>query len=228
MLVKFLLVLSASAGKFDETESDYTVIIGKSKRDCYFEDLKKDKSYEIEYQVLDGGDLDITFELFDPSGKRLVRDVRQEDGMHTVDTKGNAGAYQLCFDNKFSMMTDKTVFFELFQDEDYDYDEDYDDDEYEDFKKGLAKDDYEEDTVKGLQTSLNKIKVNHGKTLQFQAMLRAFEAKDRNVIEHNYERVNFWSMVHLLAMVATAIFQVFFLRSLFAGQAQSRGTKQST
>ena len=43
----------------------------------------------------------------------------------------------------------QTVFFELFQDEDYDYDEDYDDDEYEDFKKGLAKDDYEEDTVKG-------------------------------------------------------------------------------
>ena len=66
----------------------------------------------------------------------------------------------------------------------------------------------------GLQTSLNKIKVNHGKTLQFQAMLRAFEAKDRNVIEHNYERVNFWSMIHLLAMVATAIFQVFFITSV--------------
>ena len=66
----------------------------------------------------------------------------------------------------------------------------------------------------GLQTSLNKIKVNHGKTLQFQAMLRAFEAKDRNVIEHNYERVNFWSMVHLLAMVATAIFQVFIISAL--------------
>ena len=64
------------------------------------------------------------------------------------------------------------------------------------------------DMISGLQTSLNKIKVNHGKTLQFQAMLRAFEAKDRNVIEHNYERVNFWSMIHLLAMVATAIFQV--------------------
>ena len=29
----------------------FQVIIGKSKRDCYFEDLKKDKSYEIEYQV---------------------------------------------------------------------------------------------------------------------------------------------------------------------------------
>ena len=96
-------------------------------------------------------------------------------------------------------------------DEDYDYDE-YDiDEEYKEFKDGLAKDDYEGETLKGLQTSLNKIKINHGKTLQFQAMLRAFEAKDRNVIEHNYERVNFWSMVHLVAMVATAIFQVFII-----------------
>ena len=94
-------------------------------------------------------------------------------------------------------------------DDDYDYDDDYEDEDYKNFKENLAKDDYEEDTLKGLTNSLNKIKGNHGKTLQFQAMLRAFEAKDRNVIEHNYERVNFWSMVHLVAMVATAVFQVF-------------------
>ena len=39
-------------------------------------------------------------------------------------------------------------------------------------------------------------------------MLRAFEAKDRSVMEHNYERVNFWSFVHLFAMVGTAVLQV--------------------
>ena len=61
----------------------------------------------------------------------------------------------------------------------------------------------------GLKNSLSKIKTNHGKTLQYQAMLRAFEAKDRSVMEHNYERVNFWSLVHLCAMVGTAMLQVF-------------------
>lgn len=68
-----------------------------------------DSNFTVNNQVLDGGDLDITFELFDPSGKRLVRDVRQEDGMHTVDTKASGGSYQLCFDNTFSMMTDKVT-----------------------------------------------------------------------------------------------------------------------
>ena len=108
----------------------------------------------------------------------------------------------------------QTVFFEIFLDTD-----DYDDYEYE----GLEEDDYEADTVTGrydlrkfqklknilgLKNSLSKIKTNHGKTLQYQAMLRAFEAKDRSVMEHNYERVNFWSLVHLCAMVGTAMLQV--------------------
>ena len=64
-----------------------------------------------------------------------------------------------------------------------------------------------------MKNSLSKIKTNHGKTLQYQAMLRAFEAKDRSVMEHNYERVNFWSLVHLCAMVGTAMLQVNILES---------------
>ena len=102
----------------------------------------------------------------------------------------------------------QTIFFEIFLNEDYD-DYDYEGDEdYQAFKDGLEKDDYEGDIVKGLTDSMLKIKQNHGKTLKFQAVLRAFEAKDRNVIEHNYERVNFWSMIHLVAMIGTAVFQV--------------------
>jgi|ERR1712130_18985 len=223
----WLFVVGVFCGKFDETESDYTIIVGGGKRDCYYESFKKDQKFEIEYQVVDGGDLDITFEVFDPKNKRIVSDVRQEDGLHNIDTEAG-GDFQFCFDNRFSRMTEKTVFWEIFlDDDDYDYDDDYEDEDYKEFKDNLAKDDYEEDTLKGLTNSLNKIKGNHGKTLQFQAMLRAFEAKDRNVIEHNYERVNFWSMVHLVAMVATAVFQVFFLRSLFA-QNTAHGQKQST
>lgn len=225
----WVLVGLTLAGKFDETESDYTIVVAAGKKDCYHESFKKDTSFEFEYQVIDGGDLDISVTIFDPSGKKIGEDIRQEDGLHPITT-GAGGAFQFCFDNSFSRMSEKKVFFEIFlDDEDYDYD-DYDEDEdYKEFRDNLAKDeDYEGDTLKGLQKSLNTIKVNHGKTLQFQAMLRAFEAKDRNVIEHNYERVNFWSMVHLVAMIGTAIFQVFFLRSMFAQPTPSHGTKMAT
>lgn len=225
----WVLIGCALAGKFDETESDYTIVVGAGKHDCYHETFKKDVSFEFEYQVIDGGDLDITVTIFDPSGKKIGEDVQQEDGLHPIES-GAGGDFRFCFDNRHSRMSEKKVFFEIFLDDDYEDYDDYDDDEeYKEFRDNLAKDeDYEGDALKGLQKSLNTIKVNHGKTLQFQAMLRAFEAKDRNVIEHNYERVNFWSMVHLIAMVGTAIFQVFFLRSLFAQPISGKGTKQAT
>merc|ERR1711990_534746 len=199
-------LLGATLGaKFDDQESDWTVVIAGGKRECYMQNLKADGSFEIEYQVVDGGELDITFEVFDPTGKRIVSDVRQEDGLHNVDT-GKGGDFQICLDNRFSRMTPKTVFFEIF----------------------LDTDDYEQDTVSGLKTSLSKIKTNHGKTLQYQAMLRAFEAKDRSVMEHNYERVNFWSFVHLCAMVGTAMLQVYMLRSMFNTKQPMAKTKVST
>lgn len=202
-----LLALTATASKFDDTESDYTVVIGPGKRDCYFETFKSDGSFELEYQVTDGGDLDITFEIFDPTGKRVISDVRQEDGLHTITTT-KGGDYQFCFDNRFSRMASKTVFWEVFLDEDYD---EYD---YKDYNLG-EETELEPDTVSELKKRMTSIKTNQGKTLQYQAMLRAFEAKDRSVMEHNYERVNFWSFVHLFAMVGTAVLQVYMLRSMF-------------
>jgi len=207
-LLPFIFATGALASKFDETESDYTIIVSPGKRDCYYENFKADVSFELEYQVTDGGDLDITFEIFDPAGKRVISDVRQEDGLHNLDS-GKGGDFQFCFDNRFSRMASKTVFWEVFLD-----DADYDDYDYKDYNLD-PETDFEGDTVTGLKKSLTSIKSNQGKTLQYQAMLRAFEAKDRSVMEHNYERVNFWSFVHLFAMVGTAVLQVCMLRSMF-------------
>ena len=86
--------------------------------------------FEIEYQVLDGGDLDIDFMIIGPSGQVIVDEKRQEEGLHEIPGT-DKGQYQICFNNMFSRMTDKTVFFEVFTEEDYD-DYEYDDDDYYD------------------------------------------------------------------------------------------------
>lgn len=116
-------LLGATLGaKFDDQESDWTVspypksqpnpnqffqvVIAGGKRECYMQNFKADGSFEIEYQVVDGGELDITFEVFDPTGKRIVSDVRQEDGLHNIDTN-KGGDFQICLDNRFSRMTSK-------------------------------------------------------------------------------------------------------------------------
>jgi len=216
MLLRYLaplLTLSPPilAGPFGDSDTDYTVKVHAGKRDCYFEEIKADQPFEFEYQVIDGGALDITFQMISPTGKVLATDIRKEDGVHTVE-EPQTGAYQFCFDNGFSRMSDKIVFFEIFMDDAMDYD-DYDDDWKENIKpddSGLL-----EDRVSEIQTALSRMKLNMAKTSQIQNLLRAFEAKDRNLIEANRSRVDTWSCIHLATMVATAFLQVYLLRSFF-------------
>jgi protein ERP2 len=47
------------------------------------------------------------------------------------------------------------------------------------------------------------IKVRH-----FQDTLRAFEARDRNVAESNYVRVNSWSIIQIGVMLLVGLIQV--------------------
>lgn len=50
---------------------------------------------------------------------------------------------------------------------------------------------------------------------QVQAVLRAFEARDRYLLEDNLWRVSFWSCVSLLVMLTVAVAQTYTLRCLF-------------
>lgn len=50
---------------------------------------------------------------------------------------------------------------------------------------------------------------------QMQTVLRAFEARDRNLLEDNLWRVSFWSCVNMLVMLSVGLTQVYTLRRLF-------------
>jgi len=63
MRLSTLLLPFASAAVFDEMEADYTVVVPAGVQHCYFQPMTKGTVFEIEYQVLEGGDLDINFSL---------------------------------------------------------------------------------------------------------------------------------------------------------------------
>ena len=69
---------------FDEMEADYTVVVPAGARQCYFQPMTKGTAFEIEYQVLEGGDLDINFSLTSPGGQFLFSDMKSEEGLHEV------------------------------------------------------------------------------------------------------------------------------------------------
>ncbi|KAB1274634.1 Transmembrane emp24 domain-containing protein 5 [Camelus dromedarius] len=70
--------------------------------------------------------------------------------------------------------------------------------------------------------SINSIKSRLSKSGHIQTLLRAFEARDRNIQESNFDRVNFWSMVNLVVMVVVSAIQVYMLKSLFEDKRKSR------
>lgn len=66
-----------------------------------------------------------------------------------------------------------------------------------------------------LQAQMDLVYQNLEKSRQVLAALRAFEARDRYLLEDNLWRVSFWSCLNLLVMSAVAVTQIYTLRRLF-------------
>ncbi|CAL8256207.1 unnamed protein product [Merluccius merluccius] len=207
-----VLVLAAFSQSFD---SDFTFTLPAGRRECFYQTMKKDASLEIEYQVLDGAGLDVDFHIASPNGDVIFSDYRKSDGVHTVETED--GDYSFCFDNTFSAISEKIIFFELILDN-----MDQDVDETDDWKEYVHGTDMLDMKLEDIMDTINSVKARLGKSAQIQTVLRAFEARDRNIQESNFERVNMWSVVNMVVMVLVSGVQVYLLRSLFDDKRKMR------
>ena len=115
------------------------------------------------------------------------------------------GDFKFCFDNSKSRSGSKLIFFEIIVDNDSS-----DDLPVEEFEE---QDDYDE--VESMSASLTLIRERMKKTRHLQEQIRANEFRDRSIAEHNFERVNFWSIVQVAIMVIAGFTQVLMIRSIF-------------
>lgn len=215
LLCLSLLCLREVRSFTQSVDGDFTFTLPAGQKECFYQTMKKDASLEIEYQVLDGASLDIDFILTSPDGAVLVDEQRRSDGVHTVDTED--GDYMFCFDNSFSTVSEKVIFFELILDNLYEGGK-----EPEDWKQYITGTDLLDMKLEDILTAINNMKARLSKSIQIQTLLRAFEARDRNLQESNFDRVNFWSAANLTIMVAVSVIQVFLLKSLFEDRKRSR------
>lgn len=120
------------------------------------------------------------------------------------------GDYQICFDNSFSRFSEKSVFFEII----YESPVGDGDDEW----AGLDGEpegsllEYKLDDIRETMISVHQ---RLERSRQMQTVLRAFEARDRNLLESNLWRVSFWSCASMLVMMGVALTQVYTVRKLF-------------
>ncbi|NXK01491.1 TMED1 protein, partial [Corythaixoides concolor] len=137
-----------------------------------------------------------------------------------------AGDYQLCFDNSFSTISEKLVFFELIfdsaQDEEEEEEEEEEGDEGDAWVEAAEPQETLDVKMEDIKESIETMRSRLERSIQMQTLLRAFEARDRNLQESNLSRVNFWSAVNLAVVVVVAFLQVRLLKSLFEDRRTTR------
>lgn len=195
-------------------EKEMTVVIDAGKRECFFQHGKAGEMIDIEYQVIDGGhgDLDINFQLIEPTARVIYSDIKRSDNVHRYQIPSD-GDYNFCFDNQISKFNRKVVFFELIIDrEDENGDpSSWKNDEFE----GLTPEEFYDVKVDDIKDSVGKIRTHLTRARQIQDYLRSTEARDRNIAEENNFKVNAWSMFQVLIMLAVGGLQVIMVKSLF-------------
>lgn len=192
-------------------EREFTVNVEPGKEDCFYQSAKKGEVIDLEYQVIDGGhgDLDITFRLADPTGRILIADYKKSENNHRADATVD-GDYRFCFDNSFSSYNTKTVFFEFIIEGD---DDDWSPEDNPDID--IQPDMVYEMKLQDIEEVLNTVRDQLKKIRHLQDLLKSTEARDRNVAEENYFRVNSYSMFQLVLMLGVGFVQVIMVKSLF-------------
>lgn len=109
--ILFIVALSSLEASDQIYETDVNFRIEAGTRTCFFEKGKSGQMMEFYYQVLDGqhGDLDISVDVIDPRGVKLISDYKQSQNSIIMDLDHD-GDYVFCLDNTYSMMNSKLVF----------------------------------------------------------------------------------------------------------------------
>lgn len=195
-----------------DIEREMTIAVKAGTEECFYELVKAGESLDVEYQVIDGGqgELDINFYVAGPLGQVLVQDLRRGEGSHRT-TMSEEADYRICWDNTFSHFNSKTVFFGVM------IESDEDDDDLWDLgpETSVTAEEVYEMKIEDIKVAMDRIRGHLTKSRFMQDQLRAYEARDRNIAESNYSKVNTWSLINISVMMVTGIVQVILLRSLF-------------
>eukprot|EP00090_Calanus_glacialis_P001387 TRINITY_DN10989_c0_g1_i2.p1 TRINITY_DN10989_c0_g1~~TRINITY_DN10989_c0_g1_i2.p1 ORF type:complete len:227 (-),score=42.11 TRINITY_DN10989_c0_g1_i2:182-862(-) len=194
-----------------------TLEVAAGYEDCFFlEDVKNGQTIDFEYQVTSSssptGNNDITVRIQSPSPNfnTIYENKMVTEGSFNGEAE-DSGDYRICLDNKVSTWSDKTVWFEVqVEDPEDDYDDDYMDSEEWDAIKANNEDTEKifEMKMDEIKTSVHDVRINVGKIRHFQFMLGAQMSKDTHQVGGNLERINFWSVIHLLIMFVVGFTQV--------------------
>uniref|UniRef100_A0A182PKZ0 GOLD domain-containing protein n=1 Tax=Anopheles epiroticus TaxID=199890 RepID=A0A182PKZ0_9DIPT len=201
-----LIVLVALCHQIPVAQSvELTFELADNAKECFHEEIQKNQTSTLEFQVVSGGRYDVDVTLESPTGEVIYKQIKtQYDSYQFVAAA--TGVYAACFSNEFSTFSHKIV--------------------YMDFQVG------EEQPLPGieehatvltqLETSAQEIHKGLNAILDYQTHHRLREAQGRKRAEDLNERVLWWSLTETAAILIIAIGQVLVLRNFFSEKKPSQ------
>jgi protein ERP2 len=176
-------------------------------KQCFHEEIPKDKKSTIEFQVVTGGHYDVDMTLEGPRGEVLYQGIKKQFDTFTW-TAQQTGIYTVCFSNEFSTFSHKLVYF--------------------DFQVG------EEPALPGtgehltamtkMETTCVNIHESLNSVIDAQTHYRLNEAKGRKRAEDLNTRVMYWSIGETVLVLVIGFGQVLVLRNFFTDKKSTIGT----
>ncbi|XP_063707311.1 transmembrane emp24 domain-containing protein 7 isoform X2 [Culicoides brevitarsis] len=180
------------------TAVELTFELPDNAKECFYQEIKKNQSANLEFQVVTGGQYDVDVTLESPKKEILYRQIKTQFDSHSF-TAEHSGVYVACFSNEFSTFSHKLV--------------------YVDFQVGderaLPGIDDHATALTQMESSAKEIHENLNSILDYQTHHRLREAQGRKFAEDLNERTLWWSLAETVVMIMIAIAQVCILRNFF-------------
>lgn len=212
-------------------ETDMNFRIDAGTRTCFFEKGKAGQVMELYYQVIDGqhGDLDISVDVLDPNGVKLLSDYKKSQNSIIMDLTQD-GDYVFCMDNTYSLINSKLVFMNVIiedtvkeNDEKVSVVDGAENDEIEIVEWVGTTEDGEEYKI-DVTLIIDSLVVTLNHVMKARHMLDLYSAsksRDSYMALEDTFIVDAWSAFQIVFMIIVGLIQVYMIKKLFTKQTYS-------
>ncbi|CAF0736533.1 unnamed protein product [Adineta ricciae] len=203
MIANKILTLSWIILLFLKLTYGYYVVVEAHTEECFFEKLTSGTKLLLTFEVVEGGFLDIDVKITGPDQKEVYHGERESSGKTTFSAHMD-GNYTLCFNNKMSTMTPKTIMFSM---------------EVADKPKLELGTETGSDNVTARHSKLEELIAELSGTLtnvkHEQEFMEVRDRIHRSINENTNSRVVMWSCFEAFILLAMSFGQVYYLRRFF-------------
>lgn len=178
---------------------ELTFELPDKEKQCFYQEITKNETAVLEFQVVTGGQYDVDVTLEAPNKEVIYQQVKTQFDSHQF-IAAMSGPYKACFSNEFSTFSHKLV--------------------YMDFSVGNQMSLVGEHVtvMTQMESSVEEVRKHLNKIVDFQTHYRLREAQGRKNAEDLNDHVMKWSIVETVTIVIICVLQVYILKTFFTAR----------